>query len=96
MAIERALGVAAQRYVSASRIDMERARAVGYVVWAFGPCIACATRQGYAQVALKMLPVRGPATLFVLYATPARARIVATWFGRGLCSHWRVEQLFNV
>jgi F420-non-reducing hydrogenase large subunit len=43
MAIERALRVAAQRYVSASRIDMELERAVGRVVRAFDPCIACAT-----------------------------------------------------
>jgi F420-non-reducing hydrogenase large subunit len=43
MAIERALYVAARRYVSAARIDMELERAVGRVVRAFDPCIACAT-----------------------------------------------------
>jgi F420-non-reducing hydrogenase large subunit len=43
MAIERALRVAARRYVSATRIDMELERAVGRVVRAFDPCIACAT-----------------------------------------------------
>jgi F420-non-reducing hydrogenase large subunit len=43
MAIERALCVAAERYVSATRIDMELERAVGRVVRAFDPCIACAT-----------------------------------------------------
>ena len=43
MAIERALRVAAQRYVSATQIDMELERAVGRVVRAFDPCIACAT-----------------------------------------------------
>jgi F420-non-reducing hydrogenase large subunit len=43
MAIERALRVAAERYVDAERIDMELERAVGRVVRAFDPCIACAT-----------------------------------------------------
>lgn len=43
MAIERALRVAAERYISAERIDMELERAVGRVVRAFDPCIACAT-----------------------------------------------------
>jgi F420-non-reducing hydrogenase large subunit len=43
MAIERALRVAAERYVNAERIDMELERAVGRVVRAFDPCIACAT-----------------------------------------------------
>jgi coenzyme F420-reducing hydrogenase alpha subunit len=43
MAIERALRVAAERYVSAERIDMELERAVGRVVRSFDPCIACAT-----------------------------------------------------
>ena len=43
MAIERALRAAAERYVSAARIDMELERAVGRVVRAFDPCIACAT-----------------------------------------------------
>lgn len=43
MAIERALRVAAERYITAERIDMEIERAVGRVVRAFDPCIACAT-----------------------------------------------------
>jgi F420-non-reducing hydrogenase large subunit len=43
MAIERALRVAAERYVSADRIDMELEHAVGRVVRSFDPCIACAT-----------------------------------------------------
>jgi len=43
LAIERALRVAARRYVTAERIDMELERAVGRVVRAFDPCIACAT-----------------------------------------------------
>jgi F420-non-reducing hydrogenase large subunit len=43
MAIERALRVAAERYVNTERIDMELERAVGRVVRAFDPCIACAT-----------------------------------------------------
>ncbi len=43
MAIERALRVAAERYVTAERIDMELERAVGRVVRAFDPCISCAT-----------------------------------------------------
>jgi F420-non-reducing hydrogenase large subunit len=43
LAIERALHVAAQRYISAERVDMELERAVGRVVRAFDPCIACAT-----------------------------------------------------
>jgi F420-non-reducing hydrogenase large subunit len=43
MAIERALRVAAKRYVDAERVDMELERAVGRVVRAFDPCIACAT-----------------------------------------------------
>ena len=43
MAIERALRVAAERYISAERIDMELEHAVGMVVRAFDPCIACAT-----------------------------------------------------
>jgi F420-non-reducing hydrogenase large subunit len=43
LAIERALRVAAERYVSADRIDMELEHAVGRVVRAFDPCIACAT-----------------------------------------------------
>jgi F420-non-reducing hydrogenase large subunit len=43
MAIEQALRVAAQRYITAGRIDMELEHAVGRVVRAFDPCIACAT-----------------------------------------------------
>jgi F420-non-reducing hydrogenase large subunit len=43
LAIERALRVAARRYVTPERIDMELERAVGRVVRAFDPCIACAT-----------------------------------------------------
>jgi F420-non-reducing hydrogenase large subunit len=42
-AIERALRVAAERYITAERVDMELERAVGRVVRAFDPCIACAT-----------------------------------------------------
>jgi len=43
LAIERALRVAAERYISPERMDMELERAVGRVVRAFDPCIACAT-----------------------------------------------------
>ena len=43
LAIERALLVAARRYVTAERVDLELERAVGRVVRAFDPCIACAT-----------------------------------------------------
>ncbi|MBN1642525.1 MAG: Ni/Fe hydrogenase subunit alpha [Anaerolineae bacterium] len=43
LAIERALRVAAARYVSADAVDMELEHAVGRVVRAFDPCIACAT-----------------------------------------------------
>ena len=43
MAIERALRVAAERYIDAERVNMELERAVGRVVRAFDPCIACAT-----------------------------------------------------
>lgn len=43
MAIERALLVAAERYITPERVDMELERAVGRVVRAFDPCIACAT-----------------------------------------------------
>ena len=43
LAIERALCVAARRYVSAEQVNMELERAVGRVVRAFDPCIACAT-----------------------------------------------------
>jgi len=42
-AIERALRVAAERYVTAEKVDMELEHAVGRVVRAFDPCIACAT-----------------------------------------------------
>jgi F420-non-reducing hydrogenase large subunit len=42
-AVERALRVAAERYITADRVDMELERAVGRVVRAFDPCIACAT-----------------------------------------------------
>jgi F420-non-reducing hydrogenase large subunit len=43
MAIERALMVAANRYINSERINLELDRAVGRVVRAFDPCIACAT-----------------------------------------------------
>ncbi|NLX35809.1 MAG: Ni/Fe hydrogenase subunit alpha [Chloroflexi bacterium] len=43
LAIERALLVAARRYVSSAGISLELERAVGRVVRAFDPCIACAT-----------------------------------------------------
>ncbi|KPL19188.1 MAG: hypothetical protein AMJ93_13270 [Anaerolineae bacterium SM23_84] len=43
LAIERALRIAAERYITAERVDMELERAVGRVVRAFDPCIACAT-----------------------------------------------------
>ena len=43
LAIERALRVAAERYINADRVDLELERAVGRVVRAFDPCIACAT-----------------------------------------------------
>jgi len=43
LAIERALRVAAQRYITADNVNMELERAVGRVVRAFDPCIACAT-----------------------------------------------------
>ena len=43
MAIERALKFAAQRYISPQQVDMELEQAVGRVVRAFDPCIACAT-----------------------------------------------------
>ena len=42
-AIEHALLHAANRYVSTDRVDMELENAVGRVVRAFDPCIACAT-----------------------------------------------------
>ncbi len=43
LAIERALRVAARRYITPERVDMELEQAVGRVVRAFDPCIACAT-----------------------------------------------------
>ncbi|MBN1246625.1 MAG: Ni/Fe hydrogenase subunit alpha [Anaerolineae bacterium] len=43
LAIERALRVAARRYVTLHAVDLELERAVGRVVRAFDPCIACAT-----------------------------------------------------
>ncbi len=43
LAIERALLVAARRYITADGISPELERAVGRVVRAFDPCIACAT-----------------------------------------------------
>ena len=43
LAIERALTVAARRYVTSERVNLELERAVGRVVRAFDPCIACAT-----------------------------------------------------
>ncbi|MEW6366310.1 MAG: Ni/Fe hydrogenase subunit alpha [Acidobacteriota bacterium] len=42
-AIERALRVAAERYITADAVNLELERAVGRVVRAFDPCIACAT-----------------------------------------------------
>ena len=43
LAIERALRVAARRYINPERVDMELEHAIGRVVRAFDPCIACAT-----------------------------------------------------
>jgi F420-non-reducing hydrogenase large subunit len=43
LAIERALMVAAQRYITDKGISLELERAAGRVVRAFDPCIACAT-----------------------------------------------------
>jgi F420-non-reducing hydrogenase large subunit len=43
LAIERALRVAAERYVTEDSVNLELERAVGRVVRAFDPCIACAT-----------------------------------------------------
>ncbi len=42
-AIERALEVAARRYINTERVNLELEQAVGRVVRAFDPCIACAT-----------------------------------------------------
>ncbi len=44
LAIERALKVAGDRYVTPAGIDLELEKAVGRVVRAFDPCIACATQ----------------------------------------------------
>ena len=44
LAIERALKVAGDRYISPKGIDLELEKAVGRVVRAFDPCIACATQ----------------------------------------------------
>lgn len=44
LAIERALRVAAERYITPDRANLELERAVGRVVRAFDPCIACATQ----------------------------------------------------
>lgn len=41
--IERALKVAAERYITGDTVNMELEKAVGRVVRAFDPCIACAT-----------------------------------------------------
>lgn len=43
-AIERALIVAGKRYISPQGINLELEKAVGRVVRAFDPCIACATQ----------------------------------------------------
>ncbi|MBP1704043.1 MAG: F420-non-reducing hydrogenase large subunit [Chloroflexi bacterium] len=43
LAIERALIVAAKRYINSERVNLELDRAVGRVVRAFDPCISCAT-----------------------------------------------------
>ncbi len=43
-AIERALRVVAKRYISPQGINLELEKAVGRVVRAFDPCIACATQ----------------------------------------------------
>jgi len=43
LAIERALRVAAERYITPQQVNMEPEHAVGRVVRAFDPCIACAT-----------------------------------------------------
>ena len=44
LAIERALKVAGKRYITPERINLELEKAVGRVVRAFDPCIACATQ----------------------------------------------------
>ena len=43
LAIERALRVAAERYITEDSVNLELEKAVGRVVRAFDPCIACAT-----------------------------------------------------
>ncbi len=43
MAIEKALMVVARRYTTRDNINLELDKAVGRVVRAFDPCIACAT-----------------------------------------------------
>ncbi len=42
-AIERAITSLARRYIHSNRIDMDLEQAIGWVVRAFDPCIACAT-----------------------------------------------------
>ncbi len=44
LAIERALKVAGERYIKDDMINLELEKAVGRVVRAFDPCIACATQ----------------------------------------------------
>lgn len=44
LAIEHALKVAANRYITPEQVNMELEKAVGRVVRAFDPCIACATQ----------------------------------------------------
>lgn len=44
LAIERALKVAANRYINTAQVNLELEKAVGRVVRAFDPCIACATQ----------------------------------------------------
>jgi F420-non-reducing hydrogenase large subunit len=44
LAIERALKVAGERYITGESINLELEKAVGRVVRAFDPCIACATQ----------------------------------------------------
>jgi coenzyme F420-reducing hydrogenase alpha subunit len=43
LAIEHALKSAAERYIDEDQVNMELEAAVGRVVRAFDPCIACAT-----------------------------------------------------
>ena len=43
LAIERALKVAGKRYITKNAVNLELEKAVGRVVRAFDPCIACAT-----------------------------------------------------